>query len=1021
MSLCCFARTVSAVSLQTYSLVLIMACGVALRPTSGQESLGSAPVNDVPGISEPPSDPDAPTKPDALTRPETLPEAKADVPNVSNAKLRFNFSGADWRMALDWLADEAGLSLQVDRVPGGTVNFSDPTRTYSLSESMDVINRLLLDKGFALVRRGRLLMLIDLESDNASGLINEFAELVTPDELSTRADSDIVRCVFPLGSLSPESARSEITQLIGPSGKAIVLESAKQVVVTETVVKLKAIRALLENAALAGSNVVEIVLKYRAADEILEIARPLLGLEEGMNTSEGIRIATGLYGDRLYATGEPSKCALLERIVERADSPLQSSASQSGGEQSIPKLETYAISNVEPATVIDVLHTLLAGMPDTRIASDPQSKGVIAFARPETHALIRATIDKLEGKGATFEVIQLHRLEPSQALLTINKFFGTTAASPGEGPTVDGDPVTGRLWVRGTAEQILLVRNLIEKLEGSDAIGPLGDRVRLLPYTGRTAEQTLEQLQTLWQVTGRKNKIRMVTPAAGKSTQSSDGITFPQRRVAGDRYEQEKSLQSPSGAGRPRGTRPAELGPPERQQQPKTAPPNSDPFEDARNSNPSNYRFVAQRAADSGPVDDRTADSDAVDSENGAKGGKAVEVGGDIIVSMTPSGMIIASDDPQALADFEELMRTLSDATSLGGAQPTVFWLKYAKAQDAAALATSILGGGDASTASSGGGLAGSVLGEIGGGMIGGLLGIGGGAGAAGSAGPVLTTTGSVSIIPDARLNALIVQANPVDMRMVEMVLEVIDREESPEDVQTTSKPQVIPVIYQEAEDVAKIVKGVYAERTADPNSNQRQPSPQDFINALRGGGGGRGGGGEDKGSKPAPVVIAVDARSNSLIVSAPPQDVEDIRELVEAIDAGGIESEETVQIVSLNGNMKPETVQRALESVLGTKVNMTAPSTPSQTPSAVPPASANSTPGSSAADIERRIEFFRSLRGGGTPGGAGGGNPFGGGGNPFGGGGGNPFGGGGPPGGGRSGAAGAGGGAGGGGGRGGR
>ena len=934
-----------------------------------------------------------------------------------NGKLRFNFAGADWRMVLDWLASEAGLSLQVDRVPGGTVNFSDPNRTYSLSESMDVVNRLLLDKGFALVRRGRLLMLIDLESENATGLLSEFAELVTPEELSTRADSDIVRCVFPLGSMSFESAKTEIAQLIGPSGKAIVLESAKQVVVTETVVKLKAIRTLLENASEAGSNVVEIVLKYRAADEILEIARPLLGLEEGMNTSDGIRIATGLYGDRLYATGEASKCALLIRIVERADTQLQVPASRAGDEASIPRLETYSISNVEPATVIDVLQTLLAGMPDTRIASDPQSNGLIAFARPETHAIIRATIDKLEGKGATFEVIQLRRLEPSQALATINKFFGTTAEAPGEGPTVDGDPVTGRLWVRGTTGQIEQVRTLIEKLEGSDTSGTLGDRVRLLPYTGRTAEQTLEQLESLWKVTGHKNKIRMVTPAAGKpANESSDGITFPQRRVAGDRLDQEKSQQVPTDETPLRDQQP--------QQPPlKPMPPNagqSTELQDARAAKSPDYQFVAQRAEVVAPqaevIDLEAANSAVVAPADGelSESNRESVIGGDIVVSMTPAGMIIASDDPQALADFEELMRTLADQSLLGNAQPTVFWLKYAKAQEAADLATSILGGGDASSAGSGGGLAGSVLGEIGGGMIGGLLGIGGAAGGSGGASPVLTTTGSVSIIADARLNALIVQANPVDMQMVEMVLEVIDREESPEDVQTTSKPQVIPVIYQDAEEVAKIVKGVYAERTADPNSSQRQPSPQDFINALRGGGGGgRGGGGDDKGSKPTPIAIAVDKRSNSLIVSAPPQDIEDIRELVEAIDAGGVASEETVQIITLNGNMKSEVVQKALESVLGTKAGSTSSSptqAPPQGPSPTPGSTSGNAPGSSASDIERRIEFFRSLRGigGGAPGGFGGGggnggNPFGGGGNPFGGGqsggrggGGNPFGGGG-------------------------
>jgi type II secretory pathway component GspD/PulD (secretin) len=243
-------------------------------------------------------------------------------------------------------------------------------------------------------------------------------------------------------------------------------------------------------------------------------------------------------------------------------------------------------------------------------------------------------------------------------------------------------------------------------------------------------------------------------------------------------------------------------------------------------------------------------------------------------------------------------------------------------------------------------------------------------------------------------LNALIVQANAVDMLAIETILEVIDREESPEDVRTISKPQLIPVIYQSAAEVATIVKAVYAERSGEQRGGggggqQQQISPQDLLNAIRGGGGGgrggRGGGGNEQATKPAPVSIAVDARSNSLIVTAPPQDVEDIRELVEAIDAGGMQSEETVEIVSLKGTMKPEIVQQALDSILGTKARSTTAASGATTGSTNQPAGGG---GASTEDIQRRIQFFQQMQqrggfggggatpGGGAPGGFGGGAP---------------------------------------------
>ena len=170
--------------------------------------------------------------------------------------------------------------------------------------------------------------------------------------------------------------------------------------------------------------------------------------------------------------------------------------------------------------------------------------------------------------------------------------------------------------------------------------------------------------------------------------------------------------------------------------------------------------------------------------------GSNSKLGSDIIIQMTPQGMVIASDDLDALAEFEELMGMIADSVATTEQKPTVYWLKYIKASVASELLNSILSGADSGGGGGLGDMAGSMLGEIGGGMLGGLLGMGGGGGG-GSDGPVLTTTGTVSIVPDARLNALIIQANAIDLVTVESILQVIDREESPEDVRTSPKPQL--------------------------------------------------------------------------------------------------------------------------------------------------------------------------------------------------------------------------------------
>ena len=880
----------------------------------------------------------------------------------SNETLVFNFSGAAWKDVLTWFAEQADLSLQIDRYPVGTVNFADPQRTYTVSEGLDLLNRLLLDRGYALVRRGRMLLLIDLEVENAANLISEIAELVTADQLDSRSRSDIVSCVFPLGSLTPDAAREEIAQLLGPWGRIVVLDSARQVKVTETVGKLLAIRQLLDNAKIAESNVSEILLEHRSSDEMLELARPLLGLDPGMNASDDIRISVGLFGDRIYATGLPGKLALLESIIKKADKPLEGIANGETDTVAAPVFETHAVNLADSATVFDVLQTLLQGTPDARIAIDPKTNAIVALARPETQALIKATIDKLEGSGQEFKVLTLRRLDPAQALLTINKFFGVSEEGIGDGPIVDGDPVTNRLWVRGSKSQIEQVEKLIGELEGDDALGDLDDRVRILPYTGQAAVDALNQVQAIWPELGRNNAIRTIR--TGNANESSG---LRERRIH-PKTESNEELER-------------------------------DNPDDARpvSKDPNDFATGIYKTHDTASMLVQTTKPKPLPSNPSTNRDEptSVKAGGDIVVQMTPAGMVIASDDAEALNTFEALMESIASPAALQSDLPTMFVLKFVRADVAAELISSILGGGESAIDS----MTDSLSGGLGGGMLG-LLGVGGGGGGTeSSAKSILTSTGSINIVPDSRLNALFVQANPIDLEVIELLLRKIDIQESPEDIDIVGKPNLIPVIYQNAKDIADIVKSVFAEKmegASDNNSSRGggQPSPQEFIAALRGGGrGGRGGGSDSAKSEPSKINIAVDERSNSLIVTATPQDFNEVRDLVMALDEGGMQSEESVEVVTLSGNIKAEVVKEALEAVLGQPAQSTSGSDGNS--ASTSGSSASSSNAASGDEIRRRIEMFRAMRGGdagGGPGaGLGGGRPGGGfgGGRPGGGGGG--------------------------------
>ncbi|MDR0335727.1 MAG: hypothetical protein LBI18_01410 [Planctomycetaceae bacterium] len=221
--------------------------------------------------------------------------------------------------------------------------------------------------------------------------------------------------------------------------------------------------------------------------------------------------------------------------------------------------------------------------------------------------------------------------------------------------------------------------------------------------------------------------------------------------------------------------------------------------------------------------------------------------------------------------------------------------------------------------------------------------------------------TGTVSIAVDARLNALFVQANPVDHKTIERLLPILDQADSQGgDILNRPKPRLIPLKNMRAEDAQAVVEKVYVNRiqggtgnTATPatsgggrNAGQRasgayQPTPMmagmapnmmpGTIPGMPPGGPGamiqqlmRMGGSQTTGSssakEPEPTMtLSVDSRSNSLIVSAPESLFLQVEAFVKELDEMAIQTETVVEVVPLKIN--PDLARQTIGNVYGNSV----------------------------------------------------------------------------------------------------
>ncbi len=902
---------------------------------------------------------------------------------VERVRLKLTFNKTPWKEVINWLCDEAGLTLQQDEYPQGTFSYRGGDREYLLAEAMDIMQASLLNAGFTMIRRDRLLLVINLEAgpnqnkELTKEFIKAFADFVTVDELDKRGDFEWVTCVFSLTRMNPDDAKKEIEQLRSVQGSVVSLPTAGQVWVTDTAGVLRNIREMIRQAedptSARGSAIVQIELKHVTADEVLTVAQDLFGLTQP-NANSDFKMSADEIGNRIFAAGTNSQKAQQLRDLAKAMDVLPEASDSGGAAAEEPKIRLHQIKGVDPALAYQAVSTVLASETGVNLAQDTKTNTLILRGRESQHKIVEETLLALAGETSQFTAIQLKAIDTQAACDMVKKFFGITSSTvPAGAPIIDGDILAKRLYVQGTPQQVEQIREMITTFEENSAARDLGDNIRFFQVPKGSRDRMLQQVQELWRVTNGKAKLKVFIPS-----NSNTPAGLEERSTAPEELQRASQLKQEQAAQRPDSGASIVPGKQTKFRNPQSVIPKGHLTQAPLNQADALDQSPAVKPAEVSPSDATAADSDK--SEDG-----------EIVIMQGPTGLMITSTNPESLAQFDRLMRIVAEQNAITGGEPTVFYLKNIKAAAAKELLveiTSGTSGGSAGGGSTLGSLGGSMLGELGGGLLGGMLGLGGGGSSSTiSSGGQSLTTGDLMIHADPRLNALIIRGNPSDIDMCEQLLSVIDQVESPIDQQTRGMFAMIPVQSQDATAVMETIKGLYGDRIEGAGGGggggQRQPNPADFLQALQGrgpGGGGSRGSGQLAESK---IALSVNRDANLLLVFAQPRDIEDIREMVNQLDQLGEIDPETVVPYKLPGDVNTKNFIAALGKALGPKAKTGS----TQSGSTGSSSSGGSSSGGDPATAAREA-FLQSMRDrfGGGGGGFGGGGFPGGGGTPGGG-----------------------------------
>lgn len=374
-------------------------------------------------------------------------QRKKFVETPVQAKLMFQFREMKWDDVLNWFAQQQDLTLVMDRTPAGTFTYSD-TRSYSPSEGIDLLNSVLMTRNFTLVRREKMLVVMEL----TDSIPIELLPRVTLDQLPQRGRFELVSVLFPLAGRPIDAVLLEVKPYLSSYGRALPLAQSGQLLVIETAGKMQTINELIATIPpkTTPASAVPTVppkpvfaaypLGKLDASQVLETVRKLIPSEQiTVNTKTSVLSA--------YVT--PAQQTAIKRAIEQ----MIASASELPASESV----AYQFSGITALELTKQVSTLAP-----KAVVTATTDRLLVIASPDDQRLIQTSLAAINILPVTGErSMRVFDVEPASATLietALKSFLPQSQVTSN---------AKGSVFVRGIAADIQTAGEIIEAWKGS--------------------------------------------------------------------------------------------------------------------------------------------------------------------------------------------------------------------------------------------------------------------------------------------------------------------------------------------------------------------------------------------------------------------------------------------------------------------------------------------------------------------------------------------------------------------------
>jgi hypothetical protein len=233
-----------------------------------------APDAPLPGL-PPPPEPAKAGEPRPAAAVSAQPKTAAAKPAEAPAKgnIVMNFQGASLNDVLNYLSEAAGFIIVQEEPVKGTINVVSK-QGLGPEEAVDLVNAVLIEKGYVAIRNGRILKIVKREGAEKRDLP---VQLGSDPELIPRKDAMVTQ-ILPVRFGEAAKMVENLRQLLPDNAKISANESSNSILLTDTQTNIRRIAEIIravDTSVSAISTLHVYPLKYADAKELATVISQL--------------------------------------------------------------------------------------------------------------------------------------------------------------------------------------------------------------------------------------------------------------------------------------------------------------------------------------------------------------------------------------------------------------------------------------------------------------------------------------------------------------------------------------------------------------------------------------------------------------------------------------------------------------------------------------------------------------------------------------------------------------------------